>query len=164
MRPVYAVSERCGAPSGRVRCAKLGSHTAPRLCGDILMPLPPRLTSVPARAGHSAQLAGLTWASQPRRRRVRTPEAGPLAGARVRRAGFRPPVVRAHLRRRSPALSCQDGPDTHPSRGRDGRSLAQARGVGISGAEVRHVRIADIAACSCVRCLVTERTVQSPSP
>ena len=35
--------------------------------------------------------AGLTRASQPRRQQVRTPEAGPLACARVRRSGFRPP-------------------------------------------------------------------------
>ena len=35
--------------------------------------------------------AGLTQASQPRRQQVRTPEAGPLACARVRRGGFRPP-------------------------------------------------------------------------
>ena len=52
-RPVYVKehflpNKDCGAPSGRIRCAKLGSHTAP-LGGDILMPMPLRLTSVPAR-------------------------------------------------------------------------------------------------------------------
>ncbi len=33
---------------------KMGSLSAPRLCGDILMPMPLRLTSVPARASVSA--------------------------------------------------------------------------------------------------------------
>ena len=114
---------------------KLGSHTAPRLCGDILMPLPPRLTSVPARAGLAAQLAGLTWASQPRRRRVRTPEAGPLAGARVRRAGFRPPVVRAHLRRRDPHPEKQTVCSSRPLGRGMGSSLRRLRTAGISSAE-----------------------------
>ena len=42
-------------------------------------------------SGPCGRTAGLTRASQPRRQRVRTPDAGPLACARVRRTGFRPP-------------------------------------------------------------------------
>ena len=45
-----------GAPSGRVRCAKLGSHTAPRLCGDIeasFRRLTPRRWHRPAREGRA---------------------------------------------------------------------------------------------------------------
>ena len=37
---------------------KMGSHSAPRLCGDILMPMPLRLTSVPARGGLAAERRG----------------------------------------------------------------------------------------------------------
>ena len=57
------------------------------------------------------------------------PGAAPLCRPRMREATrFQ---MRLHDRtavnpeRRSPALSCQDGPDTHPSRGRDGRSVMQ---------------------------------------
>ena len=45
---VMSKSEDCGAPIGRVRVRKLGSLPAPRLCGDILEPMPRRLTSVSA--------------------------------------------------------------------------------------------------------------------
>jgi hypothetical protein len=82
----------------------VGSLAAPR-CGDILMPMPRRLTSVSARATEGS-LSELTWASHPRRPRVRTPEAGPLAGARSA-SGFATLGVRAHLRRRVPSPKIQ---------------------------------------------------------
>ncbi len=128
----------------RPRPVLYGQPLGAPLGSDILMPMPLSLTSVPALAEPCGAAAGLTWASQPWRQRVRTPEAGPLACARVRRGGFRPSVLRAHLRRRGPALSCQDGPDTHPSWGGDGRSLREVRSAGISGAEVRKAPIADV--------------------
>jgi hypothetical protein len=65
------------------------------------------------------------------------PGAAPLCRPR----SAQPPVIqtRPHARsavnpeRRSPALTCTDGPDTHPSWGRDGRSLPGVWGAGISG-------------------------------
>jgi hypothetical protein len=90
-RPVFS-GQPLGAPLRRY----FNAHAAaPYLCSRSAKP-------------HGLK-AGLTWASQPRRRRVRTPEAGPLASARVRRAGFRPSVLRAHLRRRDPAPHDRDG-------------------------------------------------------
>jgi hypothetical protein len=64
--------------------------------------------------------AGLTQASQPRRQQVRIPEAGPLASARLRRAGFRPSVLRAQLRRRDPPSREADGLQLASSWTRDG--------------------------------------------
>ena len=49
-------------------------------------------------------------------------------------ASFRHPRIRVSAA--APAPSCQDGPDTHPSPGRDGVSLMQVLRVGISGGRI----------------------------
>ncbi len=61
----------CGAPSGRIRLL-VGSLSAPRLCGDILMPMPRRLTS--ASAAPRTSTVELTWPFQ----KTRRPRVGPL--------------------------------------------------------------------------------------
>ena len=43
---------------------KVGSLSAPRLCGDILMPMPPRLTSVTAQEAKGLTAVDLGIAAQ----------------------------------------------------------------------------------------------------
>ena len=85
-RPAYAFLPR--SPKARtaghrracVRCAKLGSLSAPRLCGDYFAAHAVRLTSVSAAPRPTRKIR--PGPSSPGRQRVRTPEAGPLAGRR----------------------------------------------------------------------------------
>jgi hypothetical protein len=62
-RPAY-VKERkdCGAPIGRVRCAKWAASRRPA-CGDVFAALPRRLTSVSARASERSR-SDETWPFQ----------------------------------------------------------------------------------------------------
>ena len=83
-----------------VRCANWAASRRPAYAATILRPMPCALPLFPPRSNARQIRPG---PSSPGRQRVRTPEAGPLSGARLRRAGFRPPVVRAHLRRRDPS-------------------------------------------------------------
>ena len=122
-RPAYASVSPMQGLRGTVSLhplRKLGSLSAPRLCSGILMPMPPCLTSVSAR-GAKGPTSELTWASQPRRRRVRTPEAGPLAERAVPKGGVSAPVVRAHLRRRAPHPKIQTVCSSRPH----GRGMGQ---------------------------------------
>ncbi len=56
---------------------KLGSLSAPRLCGDILGPMPCALPLFPPRFESARKMRPGPYSA--RRQRVRTPEAGPLA-------------------------------------------------------------------------------------
>jgi hypothetical protein len=91
--------EDCGAPKSLRPLRKLGSLSAPRLCGDIAAPKPPLL----ARFRLADGTGSCDRAFRPGGWRG-TPEAGPLPCRRWSSLLFvSGPVVRRHLRRRVPS-------------------------------------------------------------